>query len=198
MAQFKKDAVRKAILKSAKKLFSSNGYINTSMNAIAKEANVSTSNMYNYFDSKLDILYEVFRPWLVNHMRQLDENVKEISDPKVRLKTILEYIWKEIPASDKGFANNLVQALSSFRQGEHYNKEFLFWFEEYVSRLVEPCLDESRAKYKSNNTLAHAVAMIFDGYVMRFKLTKTKGSRYGSDRVDEVIELFTDLLVNNT
>lgn len=198
MAQVKKDAVRNAILKSAKKLYSSNGYINTSMNAIAKDANVSTSNMYNYFDSKLDILYEIYTPWLVNHMRKLEDRVKEISDPAKRLRIILDYIWKEIPASDKGFANNLIQALSNLRSGEHYNRELLFWFEEIVSRLIGPCLKDKHAQYVTNNTLAHVIAMTFDGYVMNYKLTKTRGSSYGADRVDEVVQLFTDFLVNES
>lgn len=198
MAQIKKDSVRNAILKSAKKLYSSNGYINTSMNAIAKDANVSTSNMYNYFDSKLDILYEIYRPWLVNHMRKLEEKVKQISDPRQRLTVILEYIWKEIPASDKGFGNNLIQALSNLRPGEHYSRELLFWFEEFVSRLIEPCLSKGREKYIANNTLAHLIAMTFDGYIINYKLATAKGSSYGTDRVDEIIELFSDFLVNES
>lgn len=195
MAQIKKDAVRNAILKSAKKLYSSNGYINTSMNAIAKDAKVSTSNMYNYFDSKLDILFELYRPWLMNHMRKLEDKVKDMSDPRKRIKTILDYIWKEMPASDKGFANNLNQALSNLRPGEHYSRELLLWFEEFVSRLIGPCVSEERAKYISNNTLAHLIAMTFDGYVMNYKLTNAKGSSYGTDRVDEIIQLFSDFLL---
>ena len=59
MVQVKKEDVRQAILKSAKRLYSKNGYVNTSMNVIAKEAGISTSNLYNHFDSKLEILYEV-------------------------------------------------------------------------------------------------------------------------------------------
>ena len=195
MAQVKKDAVRNAILKSAKKLYSSNGYTNTSMNAIAKDAQISTSNMYNYFDSKLDILYEVYTPWLVEHMRKLEHKVSEVSDPAKRLKMILTYIWKEIPASDKGFANNLVQALSNLRKGEHYNRELLFWFEEVVTRLIEPCLSSKHAEHITNNALAHVIAMTFDGYVINNQLTKSSGRRFKADRVDEVIEIFSHFLV---
>lgn len=196
MPQIQKDSVRKAILASAKKLYSSKGYINSSMNAIAKEASVSTSNMYNYFDSKLDIWYEIYTPWLVNHMRKLEDKAVKISDPRERLKVILNYIWKEIPASDKGFANNLVQALSSLRPGEHYNRELLFWFEELVSRLIEPCLSDKNKKYVVNNSLAHVIAMTFDGYVMNYKLAKSGERHFGPDRVDEVISLLSDLLVD--
>lgn len=43
---------RKAILESAKNLFVSNGYVNTSMDAIASEAGVSKLTVYSHFTDK--------------------------------------------------------------------------------------------------------------------------------------------------
>ena len=195
MVQVKKDNVRKAILKSAKKLYAKHGYVNTSMNAIAKEANISTSNLYNYFDSKLEVLYEVYAPWLIEHMRKLEAKVADVEDPAEHLRIILNYVWIDIPESDRGFANNIVQALSNLRPNEQYNRDLLFWFEDTISRLLEPAIKEEYKKYIDNNVLAHLISMAFDGYVMNYRLTKTKGKRYTADRVDEIIQILSEFLV---
>lgn len=185
-----------AILKSAKQLYSRNGYVNTSMNAIAKDAHISTSNLYNYFDSKLEILYEVYSPWLIGQLRKLEKEVNQIEDSSERFKRILMFIWKDLPATDKGFANNLIQALSTLRPDEQYNRDLLFWFEEFISRLIEPCIKEEYKKYIRNNALAHIISMTFDGYVMNYRLTKTRGSHYAADRVDEIVHIFSKFLVD--
>lgn len=44
------------IIESALGLFAKEGYIGTSMQSIAKKANVSKGNLYNYFASKQDLL----------------------------------------------------------------------------------------------------------------------------------------------
>ena len=196
MVQVKKEEVRKAILKSARHLYASNGYVNTSMNAIARDAHISTSNLYNYFDSKLEILYEVYTPWLLAHMRKLEKKANAIEDPAERFRFILNYLWKDIPAADKGFANNIIQALSTLKPDEPYNRELLFWFEEFITRLIEPLIRKEYRKYIKNNALAHIVSMTFDGYVMNYRLTRNKGQRYRADRVDEVIQILSEFLID--
>lgn len=49
------------ILKSALKLFSSKGYYNTSIRQIAKSAKISTGLLYNYFESKEELLTNLLK-----------------------------------------------------------------------------------------------------------------------------------------
>ena len=65
MAQVKKPKLRQAILTASFSLFSGNGYHNTTIAQIAKQAKVSTANVYSYFPSKLHILYALYEPWLL-------------------------------------------------------------------------------------------------------------------------------------
>lgn len=59
MAQYKKDEVREAIVEAALTLFYQNGYLNTRMKDIAREANTSVGNVYRYFNNKKEIYYTI-------------------------------------------------------------------------------------------------------------------------------------------
>lgn len=54
-------STREKILEAAKKLFSENGYHNTSMSAIAREADLGKGTLYWHFDSKNDLFKELFK-----------------------------------------------------------------------------------------------------------------------------------------
>ncbi len=60
--QTKKTNIQDTILKVARKSFLEHGYRKTSMRTIAKEANVTLSNIYNYFKNKDEILEAVLQP----------------------------------------------------------------------------------------------------------------------------------------
>jgi AcrR family transcriptional regulator len=71
--QKQKDDIRRKIVKAARKEFISNGFKDASMRVIAKKAEVSLSNIYNYFKNKDDIYKEVLGPV----MRAIEETLKE-------------------------------------------------------------------------------------------------------------------------
>ncbi len=62
--QTKKEDTRKVILEVSKAFFLEKGYSKTSMRDIAKEANVTLSNIYNYFKNKDEILEVILQPVL--------------------------------------------------------------------------------------------------------------------------------------
>ena len=78
MAQHKKPAVRDAILAGAYRLFSERGYAATTLTDIAKSAGFSPGNVYIYFDSKLDILYAIYDPWLRERIERLEDELSRI------------------------------------------------------------------------------------------------------------------------
>jgi len=59
--QFKeiRETTKARILNESIKLFANNGYFSTSISMIAKKANISKGLMYNYFDSKDDLLKQI-------------------------------------------------------------------------------------------------------------------------------------------
>ncbi len=68
--QTKKTNIQDTILKVARKSFLEHGYRKTSMRVIAKEANVTLSNIYNYFKNKDEILEVILQP-LFYEMEQM-------------------------------------------------------------------------------------------------------------------------------
>ncbi len=60
--QVQKDIIEKNILKEAKNEFRKYGFAKASMRRIAAEANVSTSNIYNYFKNKDELFCRVVAP----------------------------------------------------------------------------------------------------------------------------------------
>ncbi len=65
-----RNEIRKRLLEVSRKSFLENGYQKTTMRDIAKEANVTLSNIYNYFKNKDEILEVILEP-VLSDMEQL-------------------------------------------------------------------------------------------------------------------------------
>jgi AcrR family transcriptional regulator len=170
MVQVKKAAIHDAIARSAFELFSERGYAGTTVAQIAKRADITTSNFYRYYDSKLDVLFAVFGPWLRAHLDALESRVDAIPDPRERLRAIFLGIWRDIPCADNGFNNNIIQALAAFTPEQRYSKSLLLEAEKRVSDMIASCVPSARWDILRDNRLAHLMFMGGDGFAMNIKL----------------------------
>lgn len=191
MPQIKKQAVADAILHGASRLFRERGYSGTSMAEIARAADTSTSNIYVYFLSKLDILFALCKPWLDEHFRTLEREIEEIADPAARIEHILTTLWHHLPAADNGFANNMMQALSTASPNERYDPVFLQWMVERVSALMRTALPRERAELANHDHLAQILVMTFEGFSMNRQL------RGPAPAIDSVVQLMVSLLLGD-
>ena len=170
MAQVKKPAVRDAILKSAFRLFSRQGYQGTTLSQIAAGSGMSTANVYVYFASKLEILYAIYDPWLRERLMQLEENLARVRDPHHRLRTLLKTLWRDIPAERNAFANNVMQAASTATPEEGYNPTLLRWVEDRIACQIYDTLPPGRREEFGSARFAHILMMAFDGFVINYHL----------------------------
>jgi len=69
------DKTKQKILDTAEKLFSQNGFHATSVNKIAKEANVNKALIYYYFKDKNDLVVSLFRK-ILEELSDVDANIK--------------------------------------------------------------------------------------------------------------------------
>ena len=189
MAQVKKPAVRDAILKSAFRLFSRQGYEGTTLSQIAAGAGVSTANVYVYFASKLEVLYALYDPWLRERMTHVGKQLERVRDPRRRLRLLLGALWRDIPAERNGFANNVMQAASTSTPEEGYNPRLLNWVEKKIAVMIRDTLPPGLCDARGAARLAHLLMMAFDGFTINYHL------RPGKHCSREIIELMCELLL---
>lgn len=167
MVQRKKEGVRDAILEAAFRLFSEQGYSETSIPGIAREAGISTANVYVYFQSKIDILFQLYSPWLIGRLDKLERAQRRIADPQERLRKLLLALWRELPRENNGFTNNVMQAVSTSSGNGDYSPELRQLFQHRVAGWIGECLATSP---HLSEMLAGVVLMAFDGFAMNVRL----------------------------
>jgi AcrR family transcriptional regulator len=167
MAQTKKDGVREAILQAAFAQFSKVGYSETSIPSIAAAAGISTANVYRYFPSKLQILYTLYEPWLVAQLDVLGRSLAKVADPRKRLEKLLLALWRELPRATNGFANNVMQALSTSGRSDAYDPHLRELFQRRVAGWVA---ETTRLSSRESKIVAGVALMAFDGFAMNVHL----------------------------
>lgn len=189
MVQVKKAQVREAILDAAAKLFVEKGYVGTSANEIGQRAGVAPSAIYTYFQSKLELFYVVFSPWLKSRLDELEAELGSLDGYRAKVRRVVEAIWRDIPNEQNFFANNLMQAVSTATPADHYSGELLEWCEQHVARMLKAA--EPKPMHGSHHyaSVAHILFMSFNGFVVGAYL----GVR--GDKLAPAIEAMTDLIV---
>jgi AcrR family transcriptional regulator len=192
VVQVKKAAVREAILAAAYKLFCQRGYNGSTIAQIAREAGVSTANFYSYFNSKIEVLYTVYDPWLRERLELLEQELDTIGDSRLRLCKILHVLWRDIPQESNGFSNNIMQAISGLSQTDRYDPSPLLWYEAKVGQMILQALPTPRRSKIDIFAIAHMIFMMFDGFAV---------SAHANQRAactKEIVEQFADFLLGET
>lgn len=78
------------IMQAALELFGHNGYQGTSISQIAKEAGVSKGLIYNYFESKEDLLKQIILDAIDKGAHIMDDAINDFDDPIEQLNAMLE------------------------------------------------------------------------------------------------------------
>lgn len=192
MAQVKKPVVEQAILRSAFDQFSRRGYAASTLPQIAKGAGISPANIYIYFGSKLAVLYAIYDPWLRGRVARLEERLSAIDEPRERLRALLTALWREIPRERNGFANNVMQAVSTATPEEGYSPGLLAWVEERVAAMIRDAVPPARRRLLEDGRVSHVLMMAFDGFVINHHLRPAMPCGAAT------IEAMCDLLLGNT
>jgi AcrR family transcriptional regulator len=188
LVQIKKPDIRQAILEGAFTSFSRNGYASTSIADIAAAANITASNVYVYFPSKLHILYDIYRPWLTDQLLKLQKSIRRLRSPRLRLRRIFIGLWSDIPAADHCFANALMEALALSSPGAGKVSDLLAWSEGFLTDLLRECLPEDRQQLTRDHILSHILWMAFDGFAMNKRVGDTRN-------IETLADYVTDLLL---
>ena len=169
MPQVKKEDVRLAILESTFSLISERGYVGTSMTQIALRAGISHATVYIYFNSKIHVFFSVYEGWLKDKIGQLENRVDAAAAPRDKLRALLKGLFQDIPKLDNGFANNLIQAISTIGPNDRYETHLVDWFKGRIEEMLKSCIPELQTAAGKRRRLAQFVIVAFDGCIVNFR-----------------------------
>jgi len=114
------------ILNAAKQVFAQEGFYNSKVSEIAREAHVADGTIYLYFKNKDDILISLFEEELNAIITTVKEKIKDIDDPREQLIKFCDNHLSMVE-SDKALAEVIQVELrqSNKFMREYKNKHFL-------------------------------------------------------------------------
>jgi AcrR family transcriptional regulator len=154
--QIRKDSKHK-ITDAAFQLIAKNGYEATSIAMIAKSAGVSKGLLYNYFDSKEELVKAI----VLGAMEEADKLLGEIisENPTITLKNIFQWFFKEMrerPAQWK----LMTELTFSIEKFDFVHELVTSKMTEYIA-FVEGLL--AQMGYENAISEARVIAAILDG-----------------------------------
>jgi AcrR family transcriptional regulator len=159
--QLKKEKIKIRIEKAAREDFLDYGFTKTSMRNIAKKAQISTSNIYNYFKSKEELFNSLIDPVyhkIKNLLLNLFETEKNLGENEF-FKQISDVFAHPIGEIIKQNAKELI-ILIDRSEGTKYEKFKENLIETIESHFTESVVHEKKMKdnYLNNRFVMHIIA----------------------------------------
>ena len=166
MMQYQKESVKNAILEAAKNEFIDKGYQGASIRTIADQAGVSVSNIYNYFDSKDEILNKVLQPilrkieWGKNYIVEcdLDHSTKKV----LNLERHKEFLLKAANFIDENRELLKVLIFKSYGSTlENYKEDIIEWYVGFWHQYIE----DSRGQIEISDYVIRNIAGVWCNFL---------------------------------
>ena len=131
---------REAIMRAAISVFAHNGYFNSKVADIAREAGVADGTVYLYFKSKEDILHSIFDRSVEEALDAARKQIEHVTDPREKLRQIAALHLERLGA-DRDLA---VVFQVELRGSTKFMEEFsAAGFAEYLS-LIRSTFEEGQ------------------------------------------------------
>jgi TetR/AcrR family transcriptional regulator, fatty acid metabolism regulator protein len=153
-----------AILRAAISVFAHNGYFNSKVADIAREAGVADGTVYLYFKSKEEILHSIFDRTVDEAVADAKKQLADISDPREKLRQIARLHLERLGAdrdlavvfqielrgstkfmeefSAAGFAEYLALIRAAFEEGQRVGVFRADLNAKVVAKILFGALDE--------------------------------------------------------
>ncbi len=180
---------RTAILRAAINVFARNGYFNSKVADIAREAGVADGTVYLYFKSKEEILHSIFDRSVEEALDAARERVKSIDDPREKLRQIA-HLHLERLGADRDLA---VVFQVELRGSTKFMEEFsAAGFAEYLALIRSTFEEGQRAGLFRAELNARVVAKILFGALdeMATNWILSKRRYKLAPMADQVLDIF--------
>lgn len=169
MARVKNEAVRQAILNAAASQIAQTSYMDTTIAKIAKGAGIVPSNVYIYFESKLQIYFEIYGQWLRSQMARLERAVARSATPEDKMRRLVHGLLFDMADDQTGYTSALMEALAIVSPKDKYDPKLLGWTESKIVEIVCSSLDGVDATDPRLRGAVHLLMLTFDGVALRVK-----------------------------
>ena len=180
---------REAILRAAISVFAHNGYFNSKVADIAREAGVADGTVYLYFKSIEEILHSVFDRSVDEALTAARAQIKLISDPREKLRRIA-LLHLERLGDDRDLA---VVFQVELRGSTKFMQEFsAAGFAEYLALIRSTFEEGQRAGVFRSDLNAKVVAKILFGALdeMATNWILSKRRYKLAPMADQVLDIF--------
>jgi AcrR family transcriptional regulator len=164
-----KDARRDQILDAAVKLFVAQGYENSTVDEIAKEAGLSKGSIYWYFKSKLDILFEL-TDWYVSYSQQTLIQTADLSaygtEALYKSHRILRQLGHEHPERDQ-LVSQLFGLAGRYPEIRDRLETYHRKWEETASTLIQQAINNGFFRPVNATHIAQAITALYNGLCLR-------------------------------
>ena len=151
---------REAILRAAIRVFANNGYFNSKVADIAREAGVADGTVYLYFKSKEEILHSIFDRSMEDAIVDGRKRLEDVSDPREKLRRIAQLHLERLGA-DRDLA---VVFQVELRGSTKFMEEFsAAGFAEYLGLIRSTIEEGQRAGVFRSELNAKVMAKILFG-----------------------------------
>lgn len=181
---------RELILRAATRVFARNGYFNSKVADIAREANVADGTVYLYFKSKEEILHSIFDQNMAEAIAAGRVLIEKLRDPGEKLRRIAHLHLERLGAdrdlavvfqvelrgstkfmrefSAAGFAEYLGLLRKTFEEGQRSGVFRKDLNAKLVSKILFGALDEMATNWiisKRNYKLEPMAAVVMDVFL---------------------------------
>jgi len=189
----KKKKVKDKIVNSATKLFAEQGYFCTSVNQIAKNAEVAVGTIYVYFDSKDEILIELFIDYFRKLMEEIEEKFQNSkTEPLTKLLNGLRYMVNKL-SEDIDMAKVFLVELRQSNKALNFIAPKI---QKDYEKLIKKLLDEAKDQGLLNENIDTQVISISTFGLIETMLFDWLNRGYSKEKLIDNMEKTARYFVN--
>lgn len=185
------DLRRKQIIKGAIKVFIAKGFHNATVREIAEEAGLTMGSLYNYINTKQDIIYIVY-DYITKVLREdMKEAIVGVKDPKERLKAALRQNLNAVYKNQ-----DIIMFL--YRESASLDKESLHTVLARETKYIELFEDILREYFKGKEVSESRLRLSADllSYIPVIVTFRRWSLRRRFDSMDTVLEGILDFVLH--
>ena len=182
-------AKKEEIINAAQKLFARFGLRKTSVDEIAKSAQVAKGTIYNYFETKEEIFDEVVRREGNRMIDLINQAIEKEKSPAKKIRALILVKIKRIREMVNFYqvTREMMSELWPYHEGER--EKFLNQEKEILSKILKEGVKKGQLFVRKLDLASHAIVTALKGLELEWILEKEKS------QLEEEVDSLVDILM---